>query len=176
VGDSWDDNAFEVTEYGTNLSIEQTLKLRLKNINGALEDSDIDLVIYAKHNRIWFNRLLLNIAAGAVGRRRGKKKRADRFCFNASLSDGSSFKLQSLYPSAILIKKNSDSMIILRTRKTFEYLLEITFFAPVLEHISKYFLTTYIHSRFRHFKSQKDRVLMLKNSRIIYHPPVVEKM
>jgi len=37
VGDSWDDNAFEVTEYGTNLSIEQTLKLRLKNINGALE-------------------------------------------------------------------------------------------------------------------------------------------
>jgi len=37
VGNDWDDNAFEVTEYSTNLPIEHTLELRLKNINGALE-------------------------------------------------------------------------------------------------------------------------------------------
>lgn len=37
IGSDWDDNAFEVTEYSTNLPIEHTLELRLKNINGALE-------------------------------------------------------------------------------------------------------------------------------------------
>lgn len=36
LGNDWDDNAQEVTNYATNISIEHTLELRLKKIDSAL--------------------------------------------------------------------------------------------------------------------------------------------
>lgn len=37
LGDDWDENVLEVTTYATNLSLERTLEMRLKNITDALE-------------------------------------------------------------------------------------------------------------------------------------------
>lgn len=51
------------------------------------EGSDIDLIVLAKHNRVWLNRIFLISLSAVLGKRRSKKKFKNRFCFNYSLSE-----------------------------------------------------------------------------------------
>lgn len=51
------------------------------------ETSDIDIIVVAKENRLWLNRLLLETVIFLLGRRRTQKKFKNRFCFNYSLSE-----------------------------------------------------------------------------------------
>lgn len=55
--------------------------------NTATPTSDIDLVIVAQARRLWLNRLLMELLAFVFMARRGRKKAADRFCFNMFLSN-----------------------------------------------------------------------------------------
>ena len=53
----------------------------------AHSESDIDLVVVARHNRVWLNRFFLELATWLAGQRRSKNKINNKFCFNMFLSD-----------------------------------------------------------------------------------------
>ncbi len=53
----------------------------------ARPESDIDLIVVSKKNRLWLNRFCLEIIAWLLGHRRTKNKFKNRFCFNMFLAD-----------------------------------------------------------------------------------------
>lgn len=55
----------------------------------AKKQSDIDLLIVAKHKKIWTNRFLITFLTQIVGKRRHGKKTADRICLNHYITDKS---------------------------------------------------------------------------------------
>jgi len=125
----------------------------------ARKESDIDFSVRAQKNRVWLNRILINLVLSAIGKRRTWRNRADRFCLNASL--GGSYYSQT------------SSIIGVRTLA--EFFLEITLLGPILELASRKILSTYIESRFRVYPPTSNAVLILEKSRIIYHPPKMWK-
>lgn len=52
----------------------------------AKQESDLDLLIIAKDNRLWFTRIFLTTLAGLTGKRRHGKKTKDRICLNCYLT------------------------------------------------------------------------------------------
>lgn len=121
----------------------------------AREESDIDLWVVAKANRVWLNRTLLNFVLLIIGKRRTRRHHADRICLNVSLSGNYYFQ-----PS-----------LVTRLRSLFEWFCEITFLGPILERLARKFLKAYIKMRFHDFKQDLDTILILENKRIIYYPP-----
>jgi len=62
------------------------------------ENSDIDLLIVAKHGRIWTARMFIYLITFFSGKHRHGKKIKDRFCLNHFISDKNlEIKRQSLY-------------------------------------------------------------------------------
>lgn len=50
-------------------------------------ESDIDLFIVSKNNRVWLNKFFMTIFLSLIGERRTKKNLADKFCLNIFLSN-----------------------------------------------------------------------------------------
>lgn len=71
--------------------------LALDNVK---EQSDIDLLIIAKHKRIWTVRFLITLLVHIMGKRRYGEKTADRICLNHYITDESlKIDFPSLYNS-----------------------------------------------------------------------------
>lgn len=78
--------------------------LRLVAISGSValsnaqKNSDIDLLIIAKHKRIWTARFILSLFIHLIGKRRHAKKTKDRLCLNHYITDQSlKINFPSLY-------------------------------------------------------------------------------
>ena len=133
-------------------------------------ESDIDLVVISKENRIWFNRILLNLVTFLIGKRRSQHQRAGCFCFNSSFGENN-FKKINKKDFWISLNNKFPNSRFLVLRRVLEFLLEITFLGLLFEKISKIFLSNYIYKKFRNFKDNKKAVLLLRRNEITYHPP-----
>lgn len=71
-----------------------------KALSNAKKDSDIDLLIIAKHKRIWTARFLLTLFIHLIAKRRHHKKTKNRLCLNHYITDQSlKINFPSLYNS-----------------------------------------------------------------------------
>ena len=57
------------------------------SLGTAHEESDIDIFVVSKNNRVWLNKFFMTLALSFAGERRTKKILADKFCLNIFLSN-----------------------------------------------------------------------------------------
>ncbi len=80
----------------------------------AREDSDIDLLIIARHKRIWTVRFLTSLFFQVLGKRRHGAKTADRFCLNHFITDQS---LKIDFPSLYNAQTYAHLVVVLENEK-----------------------------------------------------------
>ena len=56
-------------------------------MNAANENSDIDLFIITKNNRIWTSRIFLTLILSLLGQRKTAKKHAGKFCLSFFITE-----------------------------------------------------------------------------------------
>lgn len=102
-------------------------------VNNTRKKSDIDLLIIAKHKRIWLTRTLITLIIQILGSRRHKKLTANRFCLNHYITDESlNIPFQSLYNAQtyarlVLIHQKDNEDFFARFQKSNTWLKEYLF-------------------------------------------------
>lgn len=83
-------------------------------LDNTKEQSDIDLLIIAKHKRIWTVRFLITSFLHIIGKRRYGKKTADRICLNHYITDES---LKIDFPSLYNAQTYAHLVLVLKSEK-----------------------------------------------------------
>jgi predicted nucleotidyltransferase len=136
----------------------------------ATKDSDIDLVVIAKPNRVWINRSLMIFVVALARKKRTRQKRSLRFCFNATVANRTEvYNLSKIYglPKPLLTNNNENKVL----KNTFEFILDVFLLGPIADRFCQWILTYYVRWKFKKFEDDKNTICILDRNRIVYHPP-----
>jgi predicted nucleotidyltransferase len=128
-------------------------------LNNTHKESDIDVLITAKHGHIWTVRILVTALMQILGKRRHGKKISDRICLNHYISD----KSRDLRPKNLFSDHISKTMIPMRSlakEGLLEKLLTYTVAGPLESFL-----------RAVQIRKIKHRQVIFEDSALVFHHP-----